>query len=93
VIRPTVKEHPTHRQLLIGAPYLAEARLRASWWALSGKPRSVGTQEFDIAPLDRPQPADRPVMRGTTTVPPVRPRPVAGLSRSTPERAVAKRFE
>ena len=33
------------------------------------------------------------MMRGTTTVPLVRPRTVAGLSRSTPERAVAKRFE
>jgi hypothetical protein len=31
-------------------------------------------------------------MRGTTTVPLVRPRTIAGLSRSPPEKAVAKRF-
>jgi hypothetical protein len=35
----TVKEHPTHRQLVIGARYLAEARLRLVV-ALSGKPWS-----------------------------------------------------
>src|SRR6516165_8673491 len=33
-----------------------------------------------------------PTIRGTTTVPPVRPRTSAGLSRSIPERAVAKRL-
>ena len=77
---------------MIGAPYLAEAPLRLVVGPFRKAPKCC-TQEFDIAPLDRPQPADRPVMRGTTTVPPVRPRPVAGLSRSTPERALAKRFE
>jgi hypothetical protein len=34
-----------------------------------------------------------PTMRGTTTVPLVRPRTVAGWSRSTPERVIAKRFD
>jgi hypothetical protein len=53
----------------------------------------VSAQEFDIANLDRPQPADRTDdLRhddGATGA----PAPVAGLSRSTPESDVAKRFE
>jgi hypothetical protein len=52
-----------------------------------------GAQKFDVAQLDRAQPADRARDARHHDRAAGAPRTVAGLSRSTPERAVAKRFE